>query len=358
MLIKEEESVIINPFSLEFGARPPEYIDRIKEIDEMSEDFRSIYPSTHYYAIVGPRGCGKTVLLNGIYEAFKSFEGWIAIRLNCKGDMLTQLAASIDNAVKSIFPKLEAEFSFSFSFLSLTLKGREKVSDIHVLLQKIFQSLSRHNIKVLVTVDDICINEHVELFAKEFQNLRGSLMPIFLVATGLYSIFDHLQSQEGLTFLQRAPKIYLGPLSLKAIASSYKANFSISGEEATKLAKFTKGYAYAYQVLGYLLKKKGKSDLDPEIIDEMDYYLEEGVYSKIAEELTKKEKDIIVYFNGKDAISNRELIQSGIITKDMISNYKRSLARKGIISISEKGILRLALPRLDVYLQSIQSSEG
>lgn len=56
----------VNPFTLEFGVQPPEYIDRFIETAEILEDFSSANPSTHMYALLGPRGCGKTVMLNNV----------------------------------------------------------------------------------------------------------------------------------------------------------------------------------------------------------------------------------------------------------------------------------------------------
>ena len=60
----------INPFSLEFGVEPHEYIERLKEMAEIEEDFLSMIPSTHFCAILGPRGSGKSVLLSSLANRF------------------------------------------------------------------------------------------------------------------------------------------------------------------------------------------------------------------------------------------------------------------------------------------------
>ena len=343
----------VNPFTLEFGVKPPEYIDRYAETTAILEDFSSPFPSTHLYALLGPRGCGKTVMLNNVIERTGKKENWISVILNCKGDLLLQLAAALDEKVRSRLPKLTAEFSFSFSFLSVSLKGKEPVSDIHVLLRKMFGVLDKHGTKVLVAIDDVAINEYVEVFAKEFQILRGNHMPIFLVMTGLYSTFNKLENSEGLTFLLRTPKVYLGPLNEKAIASTYKTVLGISQEKAMKLAAFTKGYAFAYQCLGFLLVKHNKADLDEDVLEKLDYYLEEGVYNKLWDELSPKEKSIVRFIADKGEATNQELIGAGLTEGNNISNYKNSLRRKGVLATPARGIVSLALPRFGEFVNCL-----
>ena len=345
----------INPFSLEFGVQPPEYIDRFREASDIIEDFRSLYPSTHVYALLGPRGCGKTVLLNEIVEKLDSDEGWISVNLNTKSDLLLQLAAALDSKAHSSFSsKLAAEFSFSFSFFSLTLKGKEEVSDIHVLLKKMLSALSKHNIKVLVGLDDVSPNEYIEVFIKEFQLLRGQHMPIYLIMTGLYSVFNSIQNTDGLTFLQRTPKVFLGPLNYRAIEGSYASVLGVQKEKALELAAFTKGYAFAFQVLGYLMVKYGKKDIDEGILAKLDYYLEEGVYGKLWDELTQKEKEIVTFLAKKGSASNEDLIASGILSSTTIASYKRSLSQKGVVDISKRANMTFALPRFAEFALSRQ----
>lgn len=341
---------IVNPFSLEFGVQPPEYIDRFEELSAIIEDFSSLYPSTHAYALLGPRGCGKTVLLNEIVERLDHKEGWIAFNLNGKTDLLTQLAGVLDEKVHHSFPSFSAEFSFSFSFLSLSLKGKERVSDIHVLLQRMLLSLSKHNIKVLIGIDDVSVNEHIEVFVKEFQLLRGMHLPLFLLMSGLHDTFDSLASQEGLTFLQRTPKVYLGPLSMRAIEVSYQEVLDIKAEEAKELARLTKGYAFAYQVLGYLLVKEGKRKADRAILSKLDHYLEEGVYRKLWQGFTSKEKEILTFIAERGSVSNGDIIEAGLLTVSTISTYKASLSKKGVVDASIRGSMSLSLPRFAEFI--------
>lgn len=68
--------------------------------------------------------------------------------------------------------------------------------------------------------------------------------------TGLYKNLSSFVKEKSLTFLYRAPKIFLKELNMMAISNSYKKIFNIGELESLKLAKFTLGYAYAYQLIG------------------------------------------------------------------------------------------------------------
>lgn len=53
------------------------------------------------------------------------------------------------------------------------------------------------------------------------------------------------------------------------------------------MAKITKGYAYAYQALGYLYMKENVESLNEKVLKQFDYYMGEYVYEKIYSELSQ-----------------------------------------------------------------------
>ncbi len=108
--------------------------------------------------------------------------------------------------------------------------------------------------------------------------------------TGLYKNIASFVKEKSLTFLYRAPKIFLKELNMMAISNSYKNIFNISNQDSNKLAKFTLGYAYAYQLLGDILFTSGDYSLSKENIQKFDEIIYERVYSIIYSELTIKEK--------------------------------------------------------------------
>jgi Zn-dependent M32 family carboxypeptidase len=63
---------------------------------------------------------------------------------------------------------------------------------------------------------------------------------------------------------------------------------TIESEQAAKMAELTKGYPFAFQVLGYLTWNH-EGDYEA-VIDEYEQYLSEFVYDKIWSELSQKDR--------------------------------------------------------------------
>lgn len=108
--------------------------------------------------------------------------------------------------------------------------------------------------------------------------------------TGLYENVDELQNEKNLTFLYRAPKIKPDPLNIGTIADNYRANLPVTEKDALDMAKLTKGYSYAFQVLGYLTWENGGNY--KEVLVPFKQHLEEFVYEKIWSELSAIDKKL------------------------------------------------------------------
>ena len=338
-----------NPFNITFGKLPIKIINRQEVSEKIITSFTYKNPTTQLYTLVGPRGCGKTVLMTSIANYFKEDKKWIVVDLNPHDDMMEQLAASIyqNGKVKRLFVK--AEFSFSFQGVGFSISGSNPVSNIFSLLDLMFEYLKKKDYSVLVTIDEANNNEYMKVFAHSFQSMIRKDYPIFLLMTGLYENISSLENEKSLTFLYRAPKIYLEPLNLRAIAYSYMDQLGMEEDEAIKAAKLTKGYAFAYQLLGYILFEQGKTIVDKAVIREFDLLLDEKSYSKIWSELTEKEKDIIIAV-AKGNNKNQDLMEELGMRSNYLATYKILLRKKGIIDTDERAILKFALPRFKEFV--------
>ena len=56
------DRVSVNPYTLTFGIKPKEYIERLSDTQEVLGNFLSEEPSQQIYMITGVRGSGKTVV--------------------------------------------------------------------------------------------------------------------------------------------------------------------------------------------------------------------------------------------------------------------------------------------------------
>ena len=84
-----------NPFTLSFGKKPFEYISRIRQTDEILEDFTAEHPVSRVYMLTGVRGSGKTVMMATIANHLAEDNEWIVVELNPTRDLLTGLASRL-----------------------------------------------------------------------------------------------------------------------------------------------------------------------------------------------------------------------------------------------------------------------
>ena len=159
--------------------------------------------------------------------------------------------------------------------------------------------------------------------------------------TGLYENIYELQNDKSLTFLYRAPKILLEPLNTIAVANSYEKIFHLSEEASMRMAKLTRGYPFAYQVLGYLFWESQEKELDA-VMPEYDQYLSEYVYEKIWSELSELDRKVMTELS-------RQLRESLGMDSSLFSVYRDRLFRKGILNTSDYGYVSITLPRFAEY---------
>lgn len=342
---------MINPFNITFGKEPKDtIISRADELEVIYNSFNSDVPNSQVYILSGVRGSGKTVAMTGVRDYYKNNKDWICIELNPEIDMLEQLASKLfDEAkVRKIF--VNKEFTFSFNGIGFSVANNDHVTNASTFLSKEFEHLKKKKKKVLITIDEVVSNTYMKVFAHEFQRFLRDDYNVCLLMTGLYHNISMLEEEKSLTFLYRAPKIYIGELNLKAISNSYKKVFNISEKESIKLAKYTKGYAYLYQLLGNILFENKKTKIDDDVSDELDEILYQRAYNIIYNELTPKEKEILKAATNKEL--NSEIIESINISKSQLSTYKKKLNLKGIIK-KEKDKIIFQLPRFKEFIRII-----
>lgn len=220
--------------------------------NQILEAFDSEPASQQIYMITGVRGSGKTVLMTEVCEHYRSNEQWLVVELNPNGDLLQGLLAKLSNHAACISFLKEAKINLSFWGLGIEVAGAPPITDIETAIMKILLTLGKKGKKVLVAIDEATSTAQMQQFASAFQIMIRQNAPLYLLMTGLYENIDELQNEKNLTFLYRAPKIYLNGLNIGAVARKYKSIFSLDSESAAEMAKLTMGYPFAFQVLGYL----------------------------------------------------------------------------------------------------------
>lgn len=342
-----------NPYSLVFGKEPNQLISRAVPSTEVITAFTSDTPSQQIYIITGIRGCGKTVLMTTISRKIAKKTNWITVELNPERDMLTSLASKLynNNILAPVFQ--EARINLSFFGIGIEVAGARPITDIETALSKMLESLKRHGKRVLITIDEASNTQNMRVFAAAFQIFVRQDLPIFVLMTGLYENIHGLQNQRSLTFLYRAPKIELGPLNITTIAKNYRKNCKVTDEEAVHMAKMTRGYSFAFQVLGYFVFEQGA--FTKNAVSVYREYLEDYVYEKVWDELSGKDKEV-VYGIAKTPSGRVNDVRALLhMETNQFNPYRKRLIKKGIIEGKTYGYVHFQLPFFENY--AIQAYE-
>ena len=160
----------------------------------------------------GPRGIGKTVLLNE-FEDIAAQYGWIVLRADPRQDMIHHLMHTVipravtDPASKSS-RKITGITIAGLGGVNMTV---EHATRPEPTLNTMLRDLLRAVDGVLITIDEVQsvpIEEMREL-ATTIQDLRRDDLNIAFSGAGLVQGINDLMNHPGMTFLRRAETIQL-----------------------------------------------------------------------------------------------------------------------------------------------------
>ena len=345
-----------NPYSTLFGKEPAENIHRLKEENIIVDSFTAEHPTQQIFMITGVRGSGKTVFMTDVAKRLKKEKDWIVVELSSEGDILEKLGSALtaEHTLADIFQR--ASINLSFFGFGLEVKNAAPITSMEVALGKMLESLQKLGKRLLVAIDEVICTSEMRAFASAFQLFVRKDLPIFLLMTGLHENIEELQNEKNLTFLYRAPKVYLPPLDIRAVSRNYQEKFSLDHEDSVRMAKMTRGYPYAFQTLGYLTWENGKQ-LDETVTGKLQQYLEDYVYDIIWQKLSEKDK-LVAYGIAKSETGETGAVRKVVgMTVNQFNPYRKRLIKKGIVNGDTWGIVRFTLPYFEQFVISMYEGE-
>ena len=345
-----------NPYILQFGKEPVQMIPRLSQIQEVENSFFDENIPQQIYMITGVRGSGKTVFMTSI--ASKCNEaGWIIINVNVSSstEILKQIAIELSHNSKIQKNHEFKSISLSLSTLSLEVGNSEKLTSYEYEAKQLIQIAKKCGYKILITIDEVTNSSSIREFAGAFQVWVRENLPVYLLMTGLYENIKELQNEKKLTFLYRAPRIDLAPLSLLAIKENYQTNLDISTEDAIKMAKLTKGYSFAFQALGHEVYKT--NEFNEEALNNYRYTLENLSYDKIWNDLSDNDQKVcLAIAKSKDGKYStiKEILH---YENNQLNPYRKRLIDKQVVESPRTGYLSFSLPLFDEYILSLEEFE-
>lgn len=357
----------MNPFNPNFGKVPQLFLDRNQLVNEYIEELDSTLDSPLQTSVIyGVRGSGKTSLLTDISNQLRKRNNWIVIDLTTNQNLIPTLAYNLyqeaTSKLKQTLDKLKgikiSAFEFDFS------SDIPNTVQYQMMLKKILKQLAQKDIKVLITLDEVKATKEVREFASLYQLLIRENLPIALIMTGLPENISELQNNSVLTFLLRSNRIELKPLSHETVIKAFADKFSegqrrVSDEILHRLTLLTRGYAYAFQLLGYLVWKNSTENevIDNQLIDkilpEYQLSLSRNAYTKIYQDLSNQDREFVraMANSSEDKVKMKFIGEQMNKPSNYLSNYRQRLLDSQLIRVSGYGYVSFTLPLFKNFVQ-------
>ena len=346
----------INPFNIMYGTIPESIIERRDEVQNIIESFTT-YDNLKMFFITGIRGCGKTVLLRKVNTLLRTFNDWLIIDLNPQSDILTSLSEKLYYLLKNEDLIEGWKISFNLGALTITKEENHQMTNPEIIIEDLLKIIIKKKKKLLINIDEVNNSMEFRKFVNYYQILIGQNYPVYLLLTGIYENTLDIMNDKATTFLTRAPKIELTPLPLSSIALEYQTILNIKEKDAIEMAKLTYGYAFAYQVLGFLSFKYQKKTIDEHLLFEYRKYLWNNGYSKFWYDLSQNEKDFLVALANSNG-EKQDILEHLTMSKSNFSQYRKRLLDKGLIIGKAYDKLGFVLPQFKEFIRFCNELEN
>ena len=343
-----------NPFSTLYGIIPSSLVFRNDSFEQIITDFTNEDINAATYIITGIRGSGKTVLLHSIARELQSYSNWVIISLNPQGDFVSSMAEKLYDEVKKNRLGLDWSIDFSLPYVTFHIKKNQMSLSSESAIPHLLDILKKKNKRILISIDEVNSNNKLKYFANMYQHLISEDYPLFLLMTGLFENIDSLISSKAASFLARSPKIVLDPLNLMSISQMYQKELNATVDEANKLAILSKGYAFAYQIIGKICFERKKNIVDDDLLLSLDNYLFSNGYNVIWKGMTDVERKICIAMAKLDNNSTKNIIENTHMKVANFNNYRAKMIYKGYLEAKGYGEIEFSLPRFKEFVLKIE----
>lgn len=258
-----------NPFRPTFGAPPLFWVGRGVVLDSFRTALDgSAGNASRSMVLSGARGIGKTVLINEL-EDIAEARGWVTLRASGRSTMVEELVnTTIPRLLERLSPSDKKKVSRigigGVGSIGFDHQNEDRFTPtLNTRLRELSSKLKGTGI--LLTIDEVqdADVEDLTTIAVAYQDLVRDEIDIALVAAGLPQGVNHLLDLPGVTFLRRAQKFVLGPLSPANAEQALEHTASGSGlefsrEAITDAVALTRGYPYLVQLVGSLAWERSR----------------------------------------------------------------------------------------------------
>jgi len=372
-----------NPFHPTFGVSPPLLVGRDGLLTDVAEALQA-GPGDPGRATLytGPRGSGKTVLLNAVEDRARAL-GWRVISETASPGLvgrlttghLPELLAAIDpDAVRRRFSGLAVPLGpLGAAGANWATTERHVVTaGLRNQLELVTDLLASKASGLLITVDELHhrhIDELREL-AITVQHLFRGDREVAFVGAGLASAVSDVLADDVLTFLRRAERHHLGRVSDLDVARSLlepieHAGRRTSTEALDAMVRATGGYPFLIQLVGFHSWRQSPANLEISVQDastgihQARRRLGSLVYAPALADTSHVDRTFLLAMARDDGPSKMADVQRRLgVDTNYASQYRLRLIAAELIEPVARGYVDFSLPYLREFLREEAASMG
>ena len=364
-----------NPYTATMGKTPPVVAGHDSYVQDFAE---ALYdgPGTHerISIVTGPRGIGKTVLLNE-FEGAARQQSWLVISETTTEHFNERIRDTLIRKIREVTPD-STRLSFdSTSDQAPPLSLRSVLEECFSLLETIDQKMGKPPTGILITLDELHyahVRDIIE-FGTTMQHMIREDREIAVAMAGIPGAVKRLlASNEGrnpVTFLRRANRIEMGLVPLDSVANALEAPALEVGIEWTPEAlelgtEATGGYPFMIQLVGqHAFRNTSGGIIDESAvragIETARRKLGELVHEPSLADLSDVDRTFLTAMSKDDGPSRMADIaeRMGVDTQ-YAGTYRRRLIEAEMIRPAGRGFVDYELPYIREYLRAHPASDA
>lgn len=355
----------VNPFTPSAGVEPPSLIGRDDVLYDFEESLLAgVGSPARLMRITGPRGSGKTVLLNELGEIARK-HSWKVVDETVHQAWVEDLCRRLTKE-----DRIDASFEVDLKLIHASVKKSSdgQTLDIRDALDSVVTPLTKKGKGLLVTIDEVqnASKEDVNRIAVAVQHLIREKKNIAFAFAGITSGVNSLLAEGGPTFLRRAYLEELKEIPIDEVAASLGETIRQNGleireTELMRAAEATAGYAYLVQLVGYNVWRTAARRNEGSVVSPED--VETGISNAMAE-YDRAVLEIAIAGIGKMALryllamaedrrvsSTSDIARRLGVASTSLSSARSQLIERQIIEPTAYGYVAFAIPFVREYLR-------
>ena len=357
-------------FSPSFGNKPRVLVGRDQVMQTLVEGLSS-FPGSKERArlIIGQRGLGKTVLLLELAEVARQQGFIVASPTVVSNDMLVRILEKLYRSGEKYLSPGKAKVtggSFGLFGVSAGIQtdvGEQPERSFAYQLQTICEQAGKSGKGILILVDEVQSgSEELKKLIIAYQEMVGEGHNIAIVLAGLPSAISQTLNQHVLTFMNRASKLHLEPISIREIELYYRNSFEQIGivlmdDQSKQAAKLTEGSPYMMQLIGHYIAVSASEHgtitekaFSQALVVAREEFIEDICGTTLSQLSAKDIAFLNAMTEDEKESSMQNICQRLKVDSAYANRYRTRLLQAGIISQSRRGFVEFAVPYLKDYL--------